>query len=50
MPFAIDLETALHSNMHDSCPRWWVRLIVKIRRLIETVIDQLVGHFHFDKV
>ena len=36
--------------MHDSRPRWWVRLIVKVRRLIETVIGQLVGRFHLDKV
>jgi hypothetical protein len=50
LQFAIDLETALRSNMHDSRPRWWVRLIVKIRRLIETVIGQLVGRFHLDKV
>ena len=36
--------------MHDSRPRWWVQLIVKIRRLIETVIGQLVGRFHLEKV
>jgi hypothetical protein len=36
--------------MHDSRPRWWVRLIVKVRRLIETVIAQLVARFHLDKV
>jgi hypothetical protein len=47
---AIDLETALRSNMHDSRPRWWVRLIVKVRRLIETVIGQLVARFHLNKV
>jgi len=48
--FAIDLQTALRSNMHDSRPHWWVRLIIKVRRLIETVIGQLVGRFHLDKV
>jgi Transposase DDE domain len=48
--FSVDLQTALRSNMHDSRPRWWVRLIVKVRRLIETVIGQLVGRFHLDKV
>ena len=48
--FAIDLQTALLSNMHDSRSRWWVRLIIKVRRLIETVIGQLVGRFHLDKV
>lgn len=47
--FAVDLQTALRSNMHDSRPRWWVRLIIKVRRLIETVIGQLVGRFHLDK-
>lgn len=36
--------------MHDSRPRWWVRLIVKVRRLIETVIGQLVDRFHLDRV
>ena len=36
--------------MHDSRPHWWVRLIIKVRRLIETVIGQLVGRFHLDKV
>ena len=44
------MQTALRSNMHDSRPRWWVHLIVKVRRLIETVIGQLVGRFHLDKV
>jgi hypothetical protein len=48
--FAFDLQTALSSNMHDSRPRWWASLIVKVRRLIETVIGQLVGRFHLDKV
>ena len=48
--FAVDLQTALRSNMYDSRPRWWVRLIVKVRHLIETVIGQLVGRFHLDKV
>lgn len=48
--FAVDLQTSLRSNMHDSRPRWWVRLIVKVRRLIETVIAQLVARFHLDKV
>ncbi|MBD2179269.1 IS982 family transposase [Pseudanabaena sp. FACHB-1998] len=48
--FAIDLQTPLRSNMQDSRLRWWVRLIVKVRRLIETVIGQLVARFHLDKV
>jgi IS5 family transposase len=48
--FAVDLQTSLRSNMHDSRPRWWVSLIVKVRRLIETVIAQLVARFHLDKV
>ena len=44
--FAVDLQTSLRSNMHSSRPRRWVRLIVKVRRLIETVIAQLVARFH----
>jgi hypothetical protein len=28
----------------------WVKLLQRMRRLIETVIGQLVGRFHFEKV
>lgn len=46
----IQLETALRHNMKDSRPKAWVKMLMKIRRLIETVIGQLVSRFHFEKV
>lgn len=46
----ITLETPKRSNMIDERPRHWVRLLVKTRRLIETVIGQLVERFHLGKV
>lgn len=46
----IDLQTALRSNMQDSRPRSWVQLIVRVRRLVESVLAQLVGRFHLAKV
>jgi hypothetical protein len=39
--YGIDLQTALRSNMHDSRPKEWVKLLQTVRRLIETVIGQL---------
>jgi hypothetical protein len=46
----IDLETALRSNMHDSREPDWVALLKRLRRLIETVIGQLVERFSIEKV
>jgi hypothetical protein len=46
----IDLETALRSNMQDERPPAWVALLKRIRRLIETVIGQLVERFSIEKV
>jgi|FLYL01.1.fsa_nt_gi hypothetical protein len=46
----IDLETALRSNMHDTRDPVWVALLKRLRRLIETVIGQLVGRFSIEKV
>lgn len=46
----IELETALRSNMDDHRNPAWVRLLMRIRRLIETVIGQLVERFSFEKV
>lgn len=46
----IELETALRSNMNDLRDRQWVKLLQRVRRLIETVIGQLSERFHFEKV
>ena len=46
----IELETALRSNMHDPRHRVWVALLKRVRRLIETVIGQLVERFSIEKV
>lgn len=46
----IDLETALRSNMHDLRDPAWVALLKRLRRLIETVIGQLVERFSIEKV
>ena len=56
--YGINLQTALRSNMHDTRPKRWVKLLQTVRRLIETVIGQLsvkrssaVGNrFNFEKV
>ena len=44
-PVGIELETALRSNRHDSRDPAWVALLKRLRRLIETVIGQLVERF-----
>ena len=36
--------------MTDERPRHWVKLLLKTRRLIETVIEQLVERFHLARV
>jgi IS5 family transposase len=46
----IALETALRSNMHDWRDPAWVALLKRLRRLIETVIGQLVERFSMEKV
>jgi len=46
----IDLETALRVNMQDSRDPKWVKLVQRVRRLIETVIGQLTERFHIEKV
>jgi hypothetical protein len=46
----IQLETALRSNMHDERNPAWVKLLMRVRRLIETVIGQLVERFSIEKV
>jgi hypothetical protein len=49
-PLGIQLETALRENMKDNRPKQWVKMLVRVRRLIETVIGQLAGRFHFEKI
>ncbi len=46
----IDLQTPLRSNMKDNRPRWFVRKIVSVRRLVETVIGQLSDRFQIEKI
>lgn len=46
----IKLETALRSNMQDARDSAWVKLLLRMRRRIETVIGQLVERFSFEKV
>ena len=46
----IELETALRSNMHDSRDPAWVALLKRLRRLLETVVGQLVERFSMAKV
>lgn len=46
----IELETALRSNMDDPRNPAWLKLLQRLRRLIETVIAQLVGRFSIERV
>lgn len=46
----LNLQTPVRSNMKDERSKHSVRLLVKTRRLIETVIGQLVERFHFSRV
>jgi hypothetical protein len=46
----IDLQTPLRKNMEDTRPKEAVSLMMSIRRMVETVIGQLAGRFHIEKV
>jgi hypothetical protein len=48
--FGITLHTILRSNMKDNRPREFLKLIVRTRRLVETVIGQLTERFHINRV
>lgn len=48
--FGITLHTLLRSNMKEDRPRKFLQLIVKTRRLVETVIGQLTERFHINRV
>ena len=41
----IDLQTPLRKNMQETRPRWWLRLLGRVRKRIETVISQLEQRF-----
>lgn len=46
----IELQTPLRGNMKDIRPKALVKILMRVRRLIETVIGQLVERFNFEKV
>lgn len=46
----IDLQTPLRKNMKESRPKAFVKQIMSIRRLVETVIAQLSDRFHIEKM
>ncbi|NJK53016.1 MAG: IS982 family transposase [Leptolyngbyaceae cyanobacterium SU_3_3] len=46
----LSLQTPLRANMHDERQRSQVKLLQRVRRLIETVMGQLVDRFHIEKV
>jgi hypothetical protein len=47
---SLDLQTALRKNMQELRPKAWVKLLMRLRRLIETVIGQLAGRFNLERV
>ena len=46
----IDLQTPLKKNMKDGRPKSFVRLIMRVRRRIETVIGQLAEYFDIENL
>lgn len=46
----IQLETPLRKNMKDDRDQEYVKSLMSIRRLVETVIGQLAGRFNIEKV
>jgi len=46
----INLQTALRKNMKDKRPQYFVKFLMRIIRLIETVIGQLQERFNIEKV
>ena len=45
----IDLQTPLRKNMTERRPRWWLRLLRRFRKRVETVISQLEQRFGLAK-
>ncbi len=46
----IDLQTPLRKNMTDSRTKTFVKQLMSVRRLVETVIGQLSERFHIEKM
>ncbi|WP_373691070.1 transposase [Endozoicomonas sp. ONNA2] len=46
---SIDLQTPLRKNMKDERPKSFVKLIMRVRRRIKTVIGQLAERFEMEK-
>lgn len=45
----IDLQTPLRANRAERRPRWWLRLLRRLRKRIETVISPLEQRFGLAK-
>ena len=45
----IDLQTPVRQNMTERRPRWWLKLLQRVRKRIETVIGQLEQRFGLAK-
>ncbi|HMQ14103.1 MAG TPA: IS982 family transposase [Candidatus Competibacter phosphatis] len=45
----IDLQTPVRRNRQEPRPRWWLKLLQRVRKRIETVISQLEQRFHLAK-
>lgn len=45
----IDLQTPVRQNMKERRPRWWLKLLQRVRKRIETVIGQLEQRFGLAK-
>lgn len=48
--YGLDLQISKRSTMINSRDRNLIKLLIKTRRLIETVIGQLTERFHFETV
>ncbi len=48
--FGIDLQVPLRSNMPDPRPKAFRRWLGRLRRRVETVISQLCGRFHLQRI
>ena len=46
----IDIQTPLRKNMKEKRPKKFVKLLMRVRRRIETVIGQLVEYFEIERV
>ena len=45
----IDLPTPVRKTMKEQRPRWWLKLLQRVRKRIETVISQLEQRFGLAK-